>query len=178
MRDGYIPVVWKSADVCPLPKVSAPSLIEKHLGPISLTPVLAKCLEGHVTGWILDYMNSSIDPHQFESLQGSSTAHALVELVHLWHKALEKPRNMVRVVMLDFAKEFDRVDSTTVLKKLASLGLPNFLVRWLTEFFCERRQRVKLGQHLSELSQVKAGVRQGTWWGPSAFYCISMTCRQ
>ena len=137
LRDGYIPVVWKSADVCPLPKVPAPSLIEKHLRPISLTPVPVKCLERHVTGWILDYMDGSIDPHQFGSLQGSSAVHALVELLHLWHKALDTPGNMVRVVMLDFAKAFDRVDHTTVLKKLANLGLPNFLVRWLTEFLCE-----------------------------------------
>ena len=71
--------------------------------------------------------------------------------------------------MLDFAKAFDRVDHTTVLKKLASLGLPNFLVRWLTEFLCERRQRVKLGQHLSEWSQVRAGVPRGTLVGPISF---------
>ena len=98
MRDGYIPVVWKSADVCPLPKVPAPSLIEKHLRPISLTLVLVKSLERHVTGWILDYMDGSIDPHQFGSLQGSSTIHALVELVYqfLWHKALDTPGNMVQ----------------------------------------------------------------------------------
>ena len=95
MRDGYIPVVWKSADVCPLAKVPARSLIEKHLQPISLTPVLVKCLERHVTGCILDYMDGSIDPHKFGSLQGSSTVHALVELVHLWHKALDTPGNMV-----------------------------------------------------------------------------------
>ena len=71
--------------------------------------------------------------------------------------------------MLDFAKAFDRVGRTTVLKKRANLGLPNFLVRWLTEFLCERRQRVKLGQHLSEWSQVRAGVRQGTLVGPISF---------
>ena len=64
--------------------------------------------------------------------------------------------------MLDFAKASDRVDHATVLKKLANLGLPSVLVRWLTEFLCKRRQRVKLGQHLSEWSQVGAGVLQGT----------------
>ena len=127
---------------------------------------------------ILDYMDGSIGPHQFGSLQGSSTVHALVELVHLWHKALDTPHNMVRVVMLYFAKAFDRVDHTTVLKKLANLGLLNFWVRCLTEFLCGRRQRVKLGQHLSEWPQVRAEVPQGTLVGPSAFYCISRTCRQ
>ena len=114
-------------------------------------------------------MDGSIDLHQFGSLQGSSAVHALVELLHLWHKALDTPGNMVRVIMLDFAKAFDRVDHMTVLKKLANLGLPNFLVRWLTEFLCERRQWVKLGQHLSEWSQVRAGVPQGTLVGPISF---------
>ena len=81
-------------------------------------------------------MDSSIAPYHFGFLRGSSTGHALVELVHSWQQALDAPGRMVRAVMLDFAKAFDRVDHTIVLEKLANLGLPNFLVRWLTGFLC------------------------------------------
>ena len=61
------------------------------------------------------------------------------------------------------------MDHTAVLKKLANLGLPNFLVGWQTGFLCERKQRVKLGQHLSDWSQVKAEVPQGTLVVPISF---------
>ena len=37
LRQGHVPQMWKSAVVCPLAKVPSPSVIEKHLRPISLT---------------------------------------------------------------------------------------------------------------------------------------------
>jgi len=52
---------------------------------------------------------------------------------------------------------------------MANLGLPNFMVRWLTSFLCERKQRVKIGQHVSEWAQINAGVPQGTLVGPVSF---------
>ena len=33
-RDGYVPQIWKSANVCPLPKVTPPKKVEKDLRPI------------------------------------------------------------------------------------------------------------------------------------------------
>ena len=162
MRDGYSPVVWKSADVYPLPKVPCSS--------ISHWEAFAACFSDAGAGEMpstCDWMDTGLYgrfhwPAPLRSLQGSSTVHALVELVRLWHKVLDTSGNMVRVVMLDFAKAFDRVDHTTVLKKLTNLGLPSLLVRWLTGFLCERRQRVRLGQCLSDWSHVNAGVLQGT----------------
>ena len=39
LLEGYVPDVWKSADVVPIPKVPNPSNIRSDLRPISLTPV-------------------------------------------------------------------------------------------------------------------------------------------
>jgi hypothetical protein len=44
-REGYIPDIWKCADVVPLPKVNPPQKIEKDLQPILLTPVISKTQE-------------------------------------------------------------------------------------------------------------------------------------
>ena len=52
LREGYIPPLWKSANVCPLPKKNPPKLIEKDIRPISLTPILAKELERFVIRWL------------------------------------------------------------------------------------------------------------------------------
>ena len=70
---------------------------------------------------------NSIDPHQFGSLRGSSTTHALVELVHQWQEALDKPGKMVYAPMLDFSKAVDRLDYNILQRKLANLGLPTSL---------------------------------------------------
>ncbi len=51
----------------------------------------------------------------------------LVELVHCWLAALEPNGKVVRILLLDFRKAFDRVDHKILLPKLANAGLPDFL---------------------------------------------------
>ena len=45
VREGYVPLIWKSAEVIPAPKVNPPISIQNDLRPISLLPTLAKVLE-------------------------------------------------------------------------------------------------------------------------------------
>ena len=42
IREGYLPAIWRSAIVIPIPKVNPPRIISKDLRPISLTAVLSK----------------------------------------------------------------------------------------------------------------------------------------
>ena len=63
-------------------------------------------------------------------------------------------------------------------EKMAQLGLPSFVVRWLTGFLCERQQRVRMGGHKSEWLDVLCRVPQGTRTGPIAFFLLSMTSCQ
>ena len=71
--------------------------------------------------------------------------------------------------MLDFRKAIDTVDHSILLSKLANTGVPDFLIRWVTNFLCDRRQRVKIGSTTSSWSHLKAGVPQGTLLGPTSF---------
>jgi hypothetical protein len=48
IAQGFIPNVWKSADVLAIPKVLNPKSVDDDLKPISLTPVLSKILERFV----------------------------------------------------------------------------------------------------------------------------------
>ena len=169
IRDGVVPQTWKSADICPIGKVPRPTRVDKDLRPISLTPVLSKCLEHHPKRWIMNAISSDLDPGQYGSLPGSSTTLALVELLHLWLAALEKPGHAVRVLLLDFRKAFDLVDHHVLLKKLANTALPDYLVKWVQSFLCQRKQRIKLNNTFSEWSNVRAGVPQGTLLGPTSF---------
>ena len=68
-----------------------------------------------------------------------------------------------------YSKAFDRVHHKILLKKLANTGVPDCLVRWFTSFLCERRQYTKVGDRISDWCTIKAGVPQGTLFGPVGF---------
>ena len=169
IREAYLPSMWKSGDVCPVPKKKRPMNIEKDLRPITLSPQLSKSLEWYPREWLLEFLVDIIDPHQYGSLRGSSTVMALVELVHNWLAALENFGTVVRILLLDFRKAFDRVDHHILLSKLRDCHIPNFLIQWMTAFLCERKQRVKINNIKSDWSHLKAGVPQGTLLGPVSF---------
>ena len=158
LREGAVPMLWKCADIRPIPKVRPATLIHKDIRPISLTPVLSKCLE--------KLIHFKVDPKQYGSIKGPSTAHALIELVHEWKYALDTPETTIRILLVDFSKVFDRVDHHTLLIKCTSLGLLNFIMKWLTSFLCQRKQRVKIGNVKSNFITINAGVPQGTIFGP------------
>ncbi len=48
LRDSYIPTIWKSANICPLPKIKPIQDISKDLQPISLNPVLKQYPVNHM----------------------------------------------------------------------------------------------------------------------------------
>ncbi len=85
-----------------------------------------------------------MNPYQFAALRGSSTTFALIELVHNWLGSLESHGKVVRILLLDFQKAFDRVDHVILLSKLSNTGVPDFLTSWVINIFCDHRQRVKL----------------------------------
>ena len=47
-RAGCLPASWKQADIVPIPKQSPVTNVDKHLRPISLTPILSKIGEEFV----------------------------------------------------------------------------------------------------------------------------------
>jgi len=118
------PQLGKSAKVIPIPKVNPPRSTETDLRPISLLPTLAKVFESIVGRWFLDIILPTIDPNQLGTLQGRSTSHALVSLLHQWCSTLDAGGS-VRAAFIDFAKAFDRVDHNLLVTKFLAKGMPN-----------------------------------------------------
>ena len=129
MREGYVPPIWKSANIFPLAKVNPPSILAKHIHPISLTPTLAKVMESFMYNWATGEVSESIDPKQYDSVKDSSTVHALVELIYLWQEALDNPGEVLRVLLLDYSKAFDCVDHLLLLTKLANMRVHDCVVK-------------------------------------------------
>ena len=145
--------------------------MENDIRPISLTCTLSKLLESITGKWVLEAISSKIDPKQFGGIKGRSTSHALIDILHSWHEALDK-RNSVRAVFVDYAKAFDHVDHNLVMSKMSALNVPEDVTRWLHSFLSERQQRVKIGNTVSNWCTANGGMPQGTWLGPYVFIVL------
>ena len=91
-----------------------------------------------------------------------------MDIVHHWHKAVDKGQS-VRTVFIDFAKAFDHVDHNIMVAKLTKFGLPDVIIRWMCSFLQHRRQRVKIGDVVSDWLVMDAGMPQGSFLGPLTF---------
>ena len=79
----------------------------------------------------------------------------------------------VRAVFIDFAKAFDHVDHNILVAKFVEFGLPDVIVRWMSSFLCYRRQRVKIGDIMSDWLVMNAGMPQGSNLGPLTFIMLA-----
>ena len=83
IQQSYVPVIWRSADMVPLPKKKPLSNLAKDLRQISLTPVLSKTLESFVVGWMKSECVHS--DSQYGAISGRSTTHAPIDILHKVH---------------------------------------------------------------------------------------------
>ena len=168
---GIVPSQWKRANVVPIPKTKnhPPVEVESDLRPISLTPTVSKILESIVGTWILELTANQLDKYQFGGVKGKSTTHALVDILHHWHSALNDSKHIV-VLFIDYAKAFDHVDHNIFIQKLYVIfKLPKFIIRWIKSFLTDRKQRVKIENIVSDWISLKGGLPQGSWLGPLIF---------
>ena len=75
IRLGYVPPVWKSAEVIPAPKLPRPRSVKTDL-----RPSLAKVLESIIGQWLLLVLEPAFDPNQFGCRRQRSTTYALVAM--------------------------------------------------------------------------------------------------
>ena len=91
--------------------------------------------------------------------------------------------NQVYIILLDFAKAFDKVAYSRLLYKLDFYGIRNQTNNWIKSFLENRRQEVVLDGLHSDQSDVLSVVPIGTVLGPLLFLAYindmhSLLCRQ
>ena len=75
----------------------------------------------------------------------------------------------VDIFYLDIANAFDKVPHLRRIKKCEGLGIQGDILKWIQEWFMDRKQRVELNGKYSKCGDVLSGVPQSSVLGPTLF---------
>ena len=160
------PDTWKIEYVTPIPKKTLPQGAG-DLRNISCTQLFSKIYESFVLEWLGQQVKLRLN--QFGGVKGSGTEHFLVQLWQQVLENIEDPRAGSLLTSIDFAKAFNRLDFSHVIKCLKVKGADTNLVRIVASFLSGRVMTVKVGTELSAPRQVLGGVPQGSLLGVFLF---------
>jgi len=167
-----IPTEWKTANIVPIFKKGDKSNPGNYR-PVSLTCVCSKLLEhviySHVFSHLKKYNILSEEQHGFQ--QNRSCETQLIGTVNDIAENMNESKQ-TDVILLDFAKAFDKVPHVRLCHKLSYLGINGTLLEWIKSFLTDRTQQVIVNGEKSSRSKVSSGVPQGTVLAPLLFLCF------
>ena len=98
-----------------------------------------------------------------------STETALLCIKNDIHVSLSKGMPTA-LVLLDLSATFDTVDHSVLLDCLSTwFCFRGTMLKWFTFYLCNRNQSVKVGNDVSDPSELRYGVPQGSVLGPIFF---------
>ena len=98
--------------------------------------------------------------------RGHSAEQQLLYLTHNLYHSLDKEHDFT-AIYLDISKYFDKIWHTGLLYQCKhDFGITDSLYDWLKSYLSNRRQRVRIGDTLSQTRLITAGCPQGSVLGP------------
>ena len=174
LAQGTVPDDWRQANVAPVFK-KGEKYNAANYQPVSLTCICCKTLEHIIVSNInkhLAFESILADcQHGFRSQRSCET-----QLVKFYHDmvsnldgARDRGQKQTDVIIMDFAKAFDKVPHRRLLYKLGYYGIRGSTHKWISSWLSERSQKVVLDGQASDPVPVLSGVPQRSVLGPVLF---------
>ncbi|KAF5265373.1 hypothetical protein FOXYS1_3819 [Fusarium oxysporum] len=173
LRDGELPVQWRSAKIIPLKKPGKDDYkVAKAWRPISLLSTLGKILEAVIADRISYAVETFglLPTNHFGGRKQRSAEQALLLLQEHIYKAWRN-RKVLSLISFDEKGAYNGVFKDRLLQRLEARGIPKGLVKWIDAFCSNRSATIVVNGYTSERRDLpQAGLPQGSPLSPVLFH--------
>jgi hypothetical protein len=170
LRFCHFPSRWKSANVIFIPKPGKDLLFPQNYHPNSLLSNVGKVLEKVILTRLVRATNENhvLPDEQFGFRPKHSTADQLIHVTEFISQGINQNKS-TGSIFLDVAKAFDTVWHDGLVYKLHTAGVSLAMVKLLNSFLEDRKFHAKIGNVLSAVREIEAGVPQGSVLSPTLY---------
>ena len=160
---------WLCANITPIFKKGDRTQPANYRS-VNLTSVCCKTLEHILHTNVMSHLDDHnvLCPQQHGFRKGHSCETQLIGTIQDVAADLDNKKQTDMIIM-DFAKAFDKVPHNRLLIKLNRYGIRGRTLNWIRTFLTKRKQRVVINGEFSDWVRVDSSVPQGTVTGPLLF---------
>ena len=167
IESNFFPDKLKEATLTPVHKKTSKSE-KSNYRPISILPLLSKVFERVLHKQLSTYFDKIFSQHQCGFRKGFNAQTGLIYLEELWKKSIDENEKF-GAILIDLSKAFDCMHHGLLIAKIKAYGVSSNSTKLIADYLTNRKQRTKVGNHLSSWLNIDTGVPQGSILGPLLF---------